>query len=168
MSKKTDNLLGDRFLIRGTSLLIQCPAEICDSISAQQNIEWSLGRESFRIKPAQPLKTLWLRARNGNESELTQRVRAMERGLHLNAPQREQVERNVIRAESKKSGAPLLMQLRSLVEQHRPDIVRLSPIDALIGDDDARAFCDGLDPILSEFRCGAIVLQIKLENAETP
>lgn len=58
-------LLGDRWLCVGQGALAVGPTGIGKSTSSmQQDICWSIGRESFGIKPAKPLRILVIQAEN--------------------------------------------------------------------------------------------------------
>lgn len=163
MPKET-TLLGNRFLCREGSMLFVGPSGIGkSSASVQCDILWSLGRPAFQIKPAFPLRILCIQAENddGDMIEMTQGVM---HGLHLTPSEIEAVGKNTLYRNYKDStGVAFLAWLEKLVQAYRPDIVRLDPLQAYLGDDakevsaTAEFFRATLNPILTKYQCASIV-----------
>src|SRR6266567_3474086 len=159
-----DNLLGKRFLCVEGGMLFVGPSGIGKSSSnVQQDILWSLGRSAFGIRPARPLRILCVQAEN-DDGDLAEMTRGVCDHLNLTDEERKLVDERVIYIKEKAiTGENFIRLLRRLVQKHRPDLLRIDPLHAYAGGD----VCDpavttpflrnGLNPILAEFRCAAIV-----------
>jgi hypothetical protein len=158
------NLLGKRWLCRkGIALLNGATGVGKSSASVQAMILWTLGREAFGIKPAGPLKFLYIQAENddGDMCELTSGVCDH---FRLGKEEREIIRRNVIViSERSLSGEQFLAQLRRLIRRYKPDIVWIDPLQAYAGGDlkdssVTTAFLrNGVNALLDEADCAAIV-----------
>jgi hypothetical protein len=159
-----DNLLGNRFLCREGGMLFVAPSGIGKSTAGvQMDIAWALGCDAFGIKPARPIKTLCIQAEN-DDGDLSEMAKGVLGHLGLTDEQRELVDRNVIYvSERAATGSQFLALLRQLVRKHHPDIVRIDPLQAYAGGDviDQKVTTpflrNGLNPILKEFRCAAVI-----------
>jgi hypothetical protein len=158
-----ETLLGNRYLCRGGSMLFVGPSGVGKSSSgAQQDICWGAGLPAFGIAPARPLKILCFQAENddGDQQEM---ARGVITGLRLNAEQLRLVDQNTRYLTAFETGDAFIARVRREVRQHKPDLIRLDPLNAFLGDDakDPKAiarFCrSGLNAILHKYRCGAIV-----------
>jgi len=159
-----DNLLGSRFLCFEGGMLFVGPSGIGkSSASVQQDILWALGKPAFGIRPSRPLRILTIQAEN-DDGDLAEMTRGICDHLNLTHEERQLVDERVIYIKEKAlTGENFIRQLRRLVQKHRPDIIRIDPLHAYAGGD----VCDpaittpflrnGLNPILEEFRCAAIV-----------
>jgi hypothetical protein len=164
-----DNLLGNRFLCVEGGMLFVGPSGIGkSSASIQQDILWALGRPAFGIKPSRPLRILTVQAEN-DDGDLSEMSRGVCVHLELNYEDRKLVEERVTYIKEKSlTGFGFLAKLRYLVRKHGPDIVRIDPMHAYAGGDVAKPevttpfLRNGLNPILQEFRCAAII------NLHTP
>jgi hypothetical protein len=161
----TNNLLGNRFLCRGGSMLMLGPTGIGKSVlSMQQMILWAIGRACFGIKPQKALRILLVQAEN-DDGDLAQMRDGIFDGLGLTAEERALACQNIhIVSVSTKTGAGFIEWLRKLVEKYKPDLVWIDPFFAFLGDaaTDQKAVSwflrNGLNSILQEFRCGAVVV----------
>ena len=158
-----DTLLGNRYLCRGGSMLFVGPSGIGkSSASCQQDMLWSLGREAFGIRPAHPLRILTFQAENddGDQHEM---ARGVMQGLNLTSVDMAVVAANTRYLTRFETGKEFLEMMEREVDRWKPDLVRLDPLNAFIGDDtkDPRAiasFCrSGINPILHKHSCGCIV-----------
>jgi hypothetical protein len=134
------------------------------SASTQQDILWALGRPAFGIKPPRPLRLLTIQAEN-DDGDLAEMTRGICEDLNLGAKDRSLVHEQVIYIKEKVlTGKAFLRQLRRLVAKYRPDIIRIDPLHAYVGGDVrdpavTTAFLrNGLNPILVEFHCAAIIV----------
>jgi hypothetical protein len=163
--REEDTLLGDRWLCRKGAALFVGPSGIGkSSASVQQDILWGCGREAFGIMPARPLKILTIQAEN-DDGDLHEMASGVLRGLELNDEELSMVRENVIyfREVGRTSLKFLAEVVRPLLVKYRPDIIRLDPFQAYFGRDICSAeqvaqFCrEGLNPLLDEFNCAAII-----------
>jgi DnaB helicase-like protein/AAA domain-containing protein len=161
---EADNLLGNRFLCKEGGMLSVGPSGIGKtSAGVQQDILWSLGRPAFGIRPTRPLKILCVQAEN-DDGDLAEMTRGICDHLNLTDEERKAVDERVVYIKEKAmTGEHFIRLLRRLVRKYRPDILRIDPLHAYAAGD----VCDpavttaflrnGLNPILQEFRCAAIV-----------
>jgi hypothetical protein len=161
---EADNLLGNRFLCREGGTLFIGPSGIGkSSASIQQDILWALGRSAFGIKPARPLRILTIQAEN-DDGDLAEMTRGVCDHLNLSAQERAEVKERVVLIKEKSfTGENFIRLARRLVHKYRPDIVRIDPFQAYAGGDVREPSVttpflrNGLNRILEEFRCGAIL-----------
>ncbi len=130
----------------------------------QQDILWGLSRPAFGIRPARPLRILCIQAEN-DDGDLYEMTRGVCDGLGLSDEDRAAIRDRVFYASERgRTGAECLSDVVApLLKQHRPDILRIDPLlTSLSGDvNDAKvtaAFLrTGLNPLLEEFECAAII-----------
>ena len=157
-------LLGNRFLCREGSMLFVGPSGIGkSSASVQSDVLWALGRPAFDIKPAFPLRILCVQAEN-DDGDMIEMVKGVFHGLRLTPDEIEAVGRNTLYRNYKEStGANFLKWLEKLIDAYRPDLVRLDPLQAYLGEDakEVKAVADfcrsTLNPILSKYQCACII-----------
>jgi len=143
-----NNVLGNRWLCRGGSLIIVGQSGIGkSSYSMQLAVMWALGKAVFNIKPVRPLKSLIIQAENdiGDLAEMFQGVRA---GMGLTAEDDALLEENLIfYRDTIHSGADFAKTAETLINRHQPDLVWGDPLLNYIGDDASQ------QKVVSEF-CG--------------
>lgn len=161
-------ILGERFLCRMGAMLFVGPSGIGkSSASAQQDICWALGREAFGIQPARPLKILVLQAEN-DDGDLHEMARGVLDGVldmaTLSQDEVDMLERNCLYVTvNDRSAEAFLTMLAGLLDEHKPDVVRLDPLFAYAGCDPVDTgklsvfLRAGLNPLLTKHRCGAII-----------
>jgi hypothetical protein len=157
-------VLGNRFLCIGGAMLFVGPSGIGkSSASVQQDIQWSLGRPAFGIRPARPLRILTIQAENDAE-DLAEMREGVCRGLRLAGENREQVRANVFyETECGMTGAEFLRYVDRRLGKMEFDLLRLDPLLAYLGADvnsaaDTAAFLrNGLNPLLGKHRVACIV-----------
>jgi hypothetical protein len=161
---EADTLLGNRFLCVEGGMLIVAPSGIGkSSAGVHQDTCWALGQPAFGIRPARALRILCLQAEN-DDGDLAEMARGVCEHLALSVQERDVVRQNVIYvSERAATGSDFLRLLRALVRKHRPDIVRIDPLQAYAGGDvrdpavTTPFLRNGLNPILHEFRCASII-----------
>ena len=92
-------------------------------------------------------------------------IRGVWQAMGFGAGEEELCRRNLLTATEKaRTGNVFLAEVvRPLLSTHRPDILRIDPLLAYLGDDPTdgkalAAFCrNGLNPLLEEFRCAVIL-----------
>lgn len=160
-----DTLLGDRWLCRKGAALFVGPSGIGkSSASCQQDVLWGCGREAFGIKPARPLKIITIQAEN-DDGDLYEMASGVLKGLALTEDEIAMVRGNVtyFREFGRASQVFLREVVHPLLVEYCPDILRIDPFQAFYGRDISSAeqvaeFCRvGLNPLLDEFNCAAIV-----------
>lgn len=159
-------LLGDRWLCRGQSAVNVGPSGIGkSSVAMQQDLSWSVGKEAFGIAPSKPLKILTIQAEN-DQGDLIEMLRGVKAGLKFTEEEEQLAGSNVIYAfEQARTGAAFVEAvLRPLLEKHRPDIVRIDPLQAFAGcdltsaSDTAELLRNRINPVLKDFQCGLILM----------
>lgn len=160
-----DTLLGDRFLCREGGMLFVGPSGIGKSSSSvQMDVCWSIGKPSFGIHPARPLKILQIQAEN-DRGDLVEMIRGVWQAMGFDADAERLCLQNLLTASEKTRTGDIFLSevVRPLLEKHSPDILRIDPLLAYLGDDptDTKAlarFCrNGLNPLLEEFKCAVIL-----------
>lgn len=160
-----DTILGKRFLCREGGMLFVGPSGIGkSSASVQMDVCWSIGKPAFGIHPARPLKILQIQAENDN-GDLHEMIRGVWEAMRFGAGEETLCKANLLTASEKSRTGDLFLSgvVRPLLEKHRPDILRIDPLMAYLGDDptDSKAlagFCrSGLNPLIEEFRCSVIL-----------
>ncbi|MBA2271543.1 MAG: AAA family ATPase [Chthoniobacterales bacterium] len=123
-----------------------------------------LGRPTFGIQPARPLRILTIQAEN-DAGDLGEMARGVCDGLHLSAEERAAVGDRVLYVSERARTGPLFLSLvvAPLLAKHRPDILRIDPLLAYLGGDvnDAETTAGflrtGLNPLLEEYGCAVII-----------
>ena len=151
------NLIGNRWLCRGSSLVLAGQAGTGKSaLLMQACLSWTLGRDFFGIKVERPLRSLVIQAENdlGDMSESFQDIC---NGLGFDSAERAHISDNLaIFRESVATGPEFGKVLRRLITEHRADIVFADPLMAYAGCDlsetsEASAFLRHvIQPILDE------------------
>ena len=151
------NLIGNRWLCRGSSLVLAGQAGTGKSaLLMQACLSWTLGKDFFGIKVERPLRSLVIQAENdlGDMSESFQDIC---NGLHIDAEERAHIADHLaIFRESVATGPEFGKVLRRLIAEHRADIVFADPLMAYAGCDlsetsEASAFLRHvIQPILDE------------------
>jgi hypothetical protein len=158
-------LLGDRYLCREGGMLFVGPSGIGkSSASIQQDLCWSIGEPAFAIRPARPLKIVGIQAED-DPGDLSEFISGAKFNLKL-SPEKERLCReNCFYYCSKDLTGHLFLQnfVRPILERDHPDILRLNPLQVYLGGDVkdtalVSAFLrNGLNPLLEEFQCAAII-----------
>ena len=159
----TKTLLGSRYLCRGGAMLFVGPSGIGKSSAAvQQDICWSCGREAFGIKPARPLRILTVQAEN-DDGDLAEMTRGVFSALNLSQEDLKLVHSNTHYEPLIATADEFLEQLRYWAKWFQPDLIRLDPLNAFLGDDakETRAVSDfcriGLNQVAVDFELGFVV-----------
>jgi hypothetical protein len=161
-----NELLRTGYLCRGGGLLLAAPTGIGkSSFAIQSQIMFALGRPMFGIKPARPLRSLYIQAEN-DEGDLAEMRDGVIAGLDLSPGELETVFSNIITAhENARTGRAFFdSTVTPLLELHRPDLLWIDPALAYIGGEsnsqkDVGYFLRNLlNPLLSKFNCGGVVI----------
>jgi len=150
-SHDPNNVLGNRWLCRGSSLVIVGQSGVGkSSLCMQLMILWALGLPAFNILPERPLRSLLIQAENdaGDLAEMYQGVRD---GMKLTAEQERLLEdRIIIYRDTTHTGEGFTSLARRLVERHQPDMAWADPLLNYIGDDISE------QRVIAEFCCNRL------------
>jgi len=161
-----NTLLGNRFLCRGGGLLFVGSTGVGKSTGIiQMGISWAVGRTCFGIRPAKPLKILYVQAEN-DEGDLCEMRDGVLEHLDLKASERDELERNFVCVfESSRTGDELVTgTLQPLLEEHTPDLIILDPALSYLGGDGNEQKIVGpflrnsLTPMLQKHKCGVLIV----------
>jgi len=161
-----DTLLGERWLCRGGAALMIGPSGIGKSSAAmQQDLCWAVGREAFGIKPARPLRIVTIQAEN-DRGDLYEMATGGLKGMKFTEAERKLVEANLYLAfEQSRIGERFVDEvLEPILEEYRPDIVRVDPLSAYAGadmtqaDKSAALLRTQINPLLTKYNCGLILV----------
>lgn len=133
-----NNVVGERYLCRGGSLLIQGQSGVGkSSFATQLAVQWAMGRPAFGIKVIKPLRVMVVQAEN-DKGDCADQVAGVIKGLGINVFENEfdDLNRNLIFVRNTTdTGAAFTDKLRRLVTKHRPDMVIVDPLLSFIGGD---------------------------------
>lgn len=164
-SSPENTLLGNRFLCRGAGMLFVGPSGMGkSSASVQQDIQWSMGKVSFGIKPGKALKILTIQAED-DDGDIDEMVAGACDFLKITEEQEKEFRENCIYISHKSlTGLEFIGFVRKALAYHQPDLLRLNPLQAYIGADikdperTAAFLRNGLNPLLEEFNCAVIIV----------
>jgi len=134
------------------------------SASIQADLCWSAGREAFGIAPSGALKILQIQAEN-DDGDLHEMVRGVYEAQNFSEEEERLCRENLLVASEKARTSDTFLTdvVRPLLQEHQPDILRIDPLLAYLGNDPTEtkalaAFCrSGLNPLLEEFKCAVIL-----------
>jgi hypothetical protein len=157
-------LLGNRYLCKEGGLLFVGPSGIGKSTAAvQQDILWALGRPAFGIWPARALRMVCIQAEN-DDGDLIEFARGIMDGMQLSANERETVRKNTVCISHKTStGEEFVKFMARCMEQHKPDVIRIDPLQAYLGDDPKESAAltgfvrNLINPLLEQHQCAVIL-----------
>ena len=161
-----DELLSFHYLSRGGGILIVGPTGIGkSSFSTQAMISWALGRGVFGILPTNPLTSLLIQAEN-DDGDLADMRDGVVAGMGISDEERQMaMDRIFVHQETNHTGQEFCNEIvRPLLISHKPDLLWIDPALAYLGGEaisqaDVGAFLrNGLQPLLREFECGAIIV----------
>lgn len=147
-SHDPNNVLGQRWLCRGSSLVIVGQSGIGkSSFCMQLMILWALGLAALGIKPVRPLRSLLIQAENdpGDLAEMYQGVR---QGMSITSDHQTILEERVfIYRDTTHTGSDFVTLASALIERHQPDLVWCDPLLNYIGDEISE------QKVISDFCC---------------
>ena len=159
-------LLQNRFLCRGSGLLLVGPTGIGkSSFSMQCKILWAIGRPAFGFVPPRPIQSLLIQAEN-DDGDLAEMRDGVFAGLYLTPEEKEMAMKNVIVVrEDMRTGWKFFSEtVRPLLAAYKPGLLWIDPALSYLGGEassqkDVGEFLRNfLNPVLSEFNCGAVVV----------
>lgn len=159
------NMIGDRFLCRGGTLLIAGPSGVGKStLVLQMACRFAQGLDFFGIEPSAAFKVLYVQAENdmGDLAEICRGLQESQ-GFSDNDPAAEQINANLmIVTEDTSSGEDFIKKLSEVVKKTKPDLIVIDPLLSYIGGDISqqevvsRFMRQGLNPLLREANAACI------------
>ena len=131
-----NNILGNRWLCKGGSLLIVGQSGTGkSSLMMQAAVHWALGRDFFGIKPVRPLRSVIMQAEN-DFLDLGESLQDVVAGAYLDSTERSQLRDHLaIYRDTVSTGTTFTKALRDLIVTHQADIVFVDPLLSFAGID---------------------------------
>jgi hypothetical protein len=130
-----DNLIGNRWITRGSSMIVSGGTGIGkSSLMMQIVIRWCLGLDFFGIKPVKPLKIGVIQAEN-DKGDLAEAFRGV---VHkrFSLDQMNQLQRNLeFRTETVRTGEQFLAYARRFIHKSKLDLIIADPLFSYFGGD---------------------------------
>jgi len=152
-----NNVLGNRWLCRGGSLVIVGQSGVGKSSFAMQlGLTFSLGRPFFGIKPTRPLRVAFIQAEN-DKGDMAEALRGVIQGMSIASSDLATLDSNVrFYDETVRTGSEFIRLARSIIVKHKADLLIADPLLSYAGDDISdQAFMshwlrNQLNPVLQE------------------
>ena len=134
--KDPDNLIGNRWLTRGSSMIISGGTGIGkSSLMMQIIIRWCLGIDFFGIKPVKPLKIGVIQAEN-DKGDLAEAFRGVTHTMRLIGDQMRHLNTNLeFRTETVRTGDQFLAYARRFIHRSKLDLIVADPLFSYFGGD---------------------------------
>jgi hypothetical protein len=131
-----DNLIGNRWITRGSSMIISGGTGIGkSSLMMQIIIRWALGLDFFKIKPIRPLKIGVIQAEN-DKGDLAEAFRGVSRKLNLTGEQMRHLSTHLeFRTETVRTGDQFLAYARRFIHRSKLDLIVADPLFSYFGGD---------------------------------
>jgi hypothetical protein len=130
-----DNLIGNRWITRGSSMIVSGGTGIGkSSLMMQIVIRWCLGLDFFGIKPVKPLKIGVIQAEN-DKGDLAEAFRGV---VHkrFSLDQMNQLQKNLeFRTETVRTGDQFLAYARRFIHRSKLDLIVADPLFSYFGGD---------------------------------
>jgi hypothetical protein len=134
--KDPDNLIGNRWITRGSSMIISGGTGIGkSSLMMQIIIRWCLGIDFFGIKPVKPLKIGVIQAEN-DKGDLAEAFRGVTHTMRLTGDQMRHLNTNLeFRTETVRTGEQFLAYARRFIHRSKLDLIVADPLFSYFGGD---------------------------------
>jgi hypothetical protein len=134
--KDPDNLIGKRWLTRGSSMIVSGGTGIGkSSLMMQIVIRWCLGLDFFGIKPVKPLKIGVIQAEN-DKGDLAEAFRGVVKGLNMGVSDIAILQENLhFRTEAVRTGDQFLAYARRFIHKSKLDVIVADPLFSYFGGD---------------------------------
>ena len=135
-TKDPDNLIGKRWLTRGSSMIISGGTGIGkSSMMMQIVIRWALGKDFFGIAPVRPLRIGIVQAEN-DKGDLAESFRGVVQGLNMGVSDIGMLQENLhFRTESVRTGDQFLAFARRFITRSKLDVIIGDPLFSYFGGD---------------------------------
>ena len=131
-----DNLIGNRWLTRGSSMIVSGGTGIGkSSLMMQIVIRWALGLDFFGITPVRPLKIGVVQAEN-DKGDLAEAFQGVARGLETTGDEMKRLQAQLeFRTESVRTGDSFLAYARRFIHRSKLDVIVADPLFSYFGGD---------------------------------
>lgn len=131
-----DNLIGNRWLTRGSSMIVSGGTGIGkSSLMMQIVIRWALGLDFFGITPVRPLKIGVVQAEN-DKGDLAEAFQGVARGLETTGDEMKRLQAQLeFRTESVRTGDQFLAYARRFIHRSKLDVIVADPLFSYFGGD---------------------------------
>jgi len=131
-----NNILGNRWLCKGGSLLIVGQSGTGkSSLMMQAAVHWALGRDFFGIKPVKSLRSIILQAEN-DALDCGESLQDVVAGAYLDSAEIAQLKEHLaIYRDTVSTGTAFTAALKALIIEHKADIVFVDPLLSFAGID---------------------------------
>jgi RecA-family ATPase len=135
-TKDPNNLVGDRFLCKGSAFIISGQSGIGkSSFGLQMALCWAVGRDFFGVKAVRSLKVMIVQSEN-DLGDMAEAVTGITNGCTFTPEEIRVADENVrIFRDSSHTGEQFISMLHSMIAKYRPDIVLIDPLLSVVGDD---------------------------------
>jgi len=135
-SNDPDNLIGQRWLTRGSSMIVSGGTGIGkSSLMMQIVIQWALGKDFFGIAPVRPLKIGVIQAEN-DKGDLAEAFQGVGFGLNLNPDEMRMLQHQLeFRTEAVRTGDQFLAYARRFIHKSKLDVIVADPLFSYFGGD---------------------------------
>ena len=131
-----DNLIGNRWLTRGSSMIVSGGTGIGkSSLMMQIVIRWALGLDFFGITPVRPLKIGVVQAEN-DKGDLAEAFQGVAKGLSTTTEDMKRLQAQLeFRTESVRTGDSFLAYARRFIHRSKLDVIVADPLFSYFGGD---------------------------------
>jgi len=131
-----DNLIGKRWLTRGSSMILSGGTGIGkSSLMMQIVIRWALGKDFFGIAPVRPLKIGVIQAEN-DKGDLAEAFQGVGHGLDLKPDEMKSLQHQLeFRTEAVRTGDAFLAYARRFILRSKLDVIVADPLFSYFGGD---------------------------------
>lgn len=131
-----DNLIGNRWLTRGSSMIVSGGTGIGkSSLMMQIVIRWALGLDFFGITPVRPLKIGVVQAEN-DKGDLAEAFQGVAKGLETTGDEMKRLQAQLeFRTESVRTGDSFLAYARRFIHRSKLDVIVADPLFSYFGGD---------------------------------
>lgn len=135
-TKDPDNLIGNRWITRGSSMIISGGTGIGkSSLMMQIIIRWALGKDFFGIAPVRPLRIGIIQAEN-DKGDLAESFRGVVQGLNIGVSNIGMLQENLhFRTETVRTGDQFLAYARRFITRSKLDVIIGDPLFSYFGGD---------------------------------
>ena len=135
-SNDPDNLIGQRWLTRGSSMIVSGGTGIGkSSLMMQIVIQWALGKDFFGIAPVKPLKIGVIQAEN-DKGDLAEAFQGVGFGLNLTGSDMKMLQQQLeFRTEAVRTGDQFLAYARRFIYKSKLDVIVADPLFSYFGGD---------------------------------
>ena len=135
-SNDPDNLIGQRWLTRGSSMIVSGGTGIGkSSLMMQIVIQWALGKDFFGIAPVRPLKIGVIQAEN-DKGDLAEAFQGVGFGLNLSGGDMKMLQHQLeFRTEAVRTGDQFLAYARRFIHKSKLDVIVADPLFSYFGGD---------------------------------